>query len=54
MHEFETRVITQGAQVPFIWWYRIVAAEQPRKGWKNVAEPLYGQDFAEVWLAPEK
>jgi peptide/nickel transport system substrate-binding protein len=54
VHEFETRVITQGAQVPFIWWWRTVALSSRVKGWKMSPSHLYGQDFAEVWLAPEK
>jgi peptide/nickel transport system substrate-binding protein len=54
VHEFETRVITQGAQVPFIWWYRTVALNSRVKGWRMSPSHLYGQDFAEVWLAPEK
>jgi peptide/nickel transport system substrate-binding protein len=54
VHEFESRVITQGAQVPFIWWYRTVALNSRVKGWKMSPSHLYGQDLAEVWLAPEK
>jgi len=54
VHELETRVITQGAQVPFIWWYRTVALNSRVKGWKMSPSHLYGQDLAEVWLAPEK
>jgi len=51
---FENRVITQGAQVPFIWWYRTVALSSQVKGWKMSPSHLLGQDFAEVWLAPQK
>ncbi len=54
VREFENRTITQGAQVPFIWWYRTVALSNRVKGWKMSPSHLYGQDFAEVWLAPEK
>ncbi len=54
VREFEKRVITQGAQTPFIWWYRTVALNSRVKGWKMSPSHLFGQDFAEVWLAPEK
>ncbi len=54
VREFEARVINQGAQVPFIWWYRTVALSSRVKGWKMSPSHLYGQDFGEVWLAPEK
>ncbi|MBC8049282.1 MAG: ABC transporter substrate-binding protein [Chitinophagales bacterium] len=54
VREFENRTITQGAQVPFIWWYRTVALSSQVKGWKMSPSHLYGQDFGEVWIAPAK
>ena len=54
VREFEKKIITDGAQVPFIWWYRTVALNARVHGWKMSPSHLYGQDFAEVWLAPEK
>ncbi|MDX2264687.1 MAG: ABC transporter substrate-binding protein [Hyphomicrobiales bacterium] len=54
VRQFENRVITQGAQTPFIWWYRTVALSKQVKGWKMSPSHLYGQDFGEVWLAQAK
>jgi peptide/nickel transport system substrate-binding protein len=54
VRQFEQRVITEGAQAPFIWWFRTVALNSQVKGWKMSPSHLYGQDFAEVWLAPQK
>jgi peptide/nickel transport system substrate-binding protein len=54
VRKFEERVVTQAAQVPYIWWYRTVALSSRVKGWKMSPSHLYGQDLAGVWLAPEK
>lgn len=54
VRQLEQRAITQGYQVPLIWWYRTVALSSRVKGWRMSPSHLYGQDFAEVWLAPEK
>ena len=54
VREFEARAITQAYQTPYIWWYRTVALNSRVNGWKMSPSHTYGQDFAEVWLTPEK
>jgi peptide/nickel transport system substrate-binding protein len=53
VHGFEKRVISQAAQTPLLWFYRIVPLYTRVKGWKISHSHIHGQDFAEVWLAPE-
>jgi peptide/nickel transport system substrate-binding protein len=54
LRDFEKRAIEQAYQVPFLWWYRTVALNTRVKGWQMSPSHLFGQDLADVWLAPEK
>lgn len=54
VHGFEKRIITQSAQAPLLWFYRIVPLYTHVKGWKISHSHIHGQDLAEVWLAPEE
>ncbi len=54
VRQFEARVITQAAQVPYFWWFRTVALSSRIQGWKMSPSHLLGHDLAEVWLTPEK
>jgi peptide/nickel transport system substrate-binding protein len=53
VRKLEARVLNEAAQVPFLWWYRTVALNSRIKGWRMSPSHLFGQDLADVWLAPE-
>jgi peptide/nickel transport system substrate-binding protein len=53
VRKMELRILNEASQVPFIWWYRTVALSSRIKGWHMSPSHLFGQDLAEVWLAPE-
>jgi peptide/nickel transport system substrate-binding protein len=49
---FEARVMNNAAQVPFLWWNRLVAMDARINGWAMSPSHVHGQDLVDVWLAP--
>lgn len=52
IRQFETRVMTEAHQVPFLWWNRLVAMDARVMGWNMSPSHVHGQDLTDVWLAP--
>lgn len=52
IRQFETRVMTEAHQVPFLWWNRLVAMDSRVNGWNMSPSHVHGQDLTDVWLAP--
>jgi peptide/nickel transport system substrate-binding protein len=52
IRQFETRVMTEAHQVPFLWWNRLVAMDARVRGWLMSPSHVHGQDLTDVWLAP--
>ncbi|MEZ5853895.1 MAG: ABC transporter substrate-binding protein [Hyphomicrobiaceae bacterium] len=50
IHEFETRVLTQGYSLSVQWWQRIIVHHKKIKGWNFSPSHFQGNDLVNVWL----
>ena len=48
--EFDRHALSQGYEVPILWWNRIIVHHKKIKGWTMSPSHFQGTNLVDVWL----